>query len=246
MKRTTIKSVVAQVALILDDRYWNDSIILENATRAYRQMNIVDKWEPKVVELDLVDHKATLPKDYKELIQIAYKHTTSADNATSPWYAMRLSSNTIFNYNCGSNCTCTTDNCSNCSGTCPHEYTVYNDTITSTLRNGTLLVSYFAYPIDTNGDHLIPDDETLKEAIFHYILYKYWLQKDLMKETGASERMQFHLQMWSVLSKKAQSLNLPSLGQLENIRANRSKLVSNPNAFDTFFATIGANQRTSF
>lgn len=76
MKRTSIKSVVAQVAMILDDRFWNDAVILENATRAYRQMNLVDKWEPKVAEIDLTDHKATLPSDYKEIIQIAYRNNS--------------------------------------------------------------------------------------------------------------------------------------------------------------------------
>lgn len=79
MKRTSIKSVVAQVAMILDDRFWNDAMILENATRAYRQMNLVDKWEPKVEEIDLVEHKATLPSDYKELIQVAYRNNYSQD-----------------------------------------------------------------------------------------------------------------------------------------------------------------------
>lgn len=81
MKRISIKSVVAQVAMILDDRFWNDSIILENATRAYRQMNLVDKWEPKVEEVTLVDHKATLPSDYKELIQIGYRNTSNFDDS---------------------------------------------------------------------------------------------------------------------------------------------------------------------
>lgn len=77
MKRTSIKSVVAQVAMILDDRYWNDAVILENVTRAYRQMNLEDKWEQNVAQLELVDHKAILPNDYKELIQVAYRNEDS-------------------------------------------------------------------------------------------------------------------------------------------------------------------------
>lgn len=67
-----------------------------------------------------------------------------------------------------------------------------------------------------------------------------------MKETGADKRMMFHLQMWSTLSRKAQSLNLPNLGQMENIRANRSRLIPNSSAFDTFFGSLGANQSTPF
>lgn len=156
---------------------------------------------------------------------------------------MRASSSTTFQMNCDVECS----SMGTCHTSCPHEYSISsNGILTSSLRTGTLLVSYFGYPTDAHGDHLIPDDETVKEALFHYILYRYWLQKDLMKETGAEKRMVFHLQMWSTLSSKAQSLNLPSLGQLENIRANRSKLVPNSNAFDTFFGGLSANQRNPF
>ena len=94
MKRTSIKSVVAQVAMILDDRYWNDTVILENVTRAYRQMNIEQKWEKMVVKLDITDHKATLPSNYKEILQVAYP--IAQDNLTQDlnkrWMAMRESS----------------------------------------------------------------------------------------------------------------------------------------------------------
>ena len=156
---------------------------------------------------------------------------------------MRLSSSTTFQMNCDTECSSLTT----CNNTCPHEYSVSsNGILTSSLRTGTLLVSYFGYPIDSNGDHLIPDDENLKEALFHYVLYRYWLQKDMMKETGADKRMQFQLHMWSALSNKALSLNLPNLGQMENIRANRSRLVPNAHAFDSFFGTLSANQRNPF
>lgn len=135
-----------------------------------------------------------------------------------------------------------------CRGTtCPQEYTISsNGVLTSTLRDATLLVSYLGYPIDENGDHLIPDDENLKEALFHYVLYRYWLQKDLMKESGADKRMQFHLQMWSTLANKALSINLPSLGTLENIRANRSRLIPRGNSFDKFFGDLSANHFNPF
>lgn len=155
---------------------------------------------------------------------------------------MRTGSSTTFQMNCDAECSSLTS----CTTGCPQEYTISNGILTSSLRTGTLLVSYFGYPVDESGDHLIPDDETLKEAIFHYVLYRYWLQKDLMKETGADKRMMFHLQMWSTLSRKAQSLNLPNLGQMENIRANRSRLIPNSSAFDTFFGSLGANQSTPF
>jgi len=79
---------------------------------------------------------------------------------------------------------------------CQHEYTISpSGVITTTLLEGIMLLSYLAYPKDEEGYALIPDDENVKEAIFHYVLYRYWLQKDMMKEEGAEKRMRFHLQM---------------------------------------------------
>lgn len=237
MKRTSIKSVVAQVAMILDDRYWNDTVILENVTRAYRQMNIEQKWEKMVVKLDIADHKATLPSNYKEILQVAYP--IAQDNLTQDlnkrWMAMRESSNTIFHQDCTP---CTGQLCAN---NCPHTYSVSDDVLTTSMQDGCVLVAYYGYPVDAAGDSLIPDDETLKEALFHYVLYRYWLQKDLMKEQGADKRVQFHMQMWATLSQKAQNLNLPTVGTLENIRANRARLVAKGNAFDSFFGDLNLN-----
>lgn len=57
---------------------------------------------------------------------------------------------------------------------CNHEFVVDSSLVlTSTLKNGTLLVAYKGYPVDEEGLALIPDDETLKEALFHFVLYNY-------------------------------------------------------------------------
>jgi len=76
MNYVTIKSVLAQIALILDDRYWNETVLLEHATRAIRAMNLEDKLEQKVAVLDVSTHKANLPLDFKYLTQMAYSNQT--------------------------------------------------------------------------------------------------------------------------------------------------------------------------
>ena len=49
---------------------------------------------------------------------------------------------------------------------CVHEYTVNQDgIITTTLDNGILAVSYLRFPVEEDSTLLIPDNETLKEAI---------------------------------------------------------------------------------
>jgi len=57
---------------------------------------------------------------------------------------------------------------------CDHEFSVSPSLVlTSTLLSGVLKVAYLAYPTDDEGYQLIPDDESLKEALLHYVLYRY-------------------------------------------------------------------------
>lgn len=240
MKYTTIKSVLAQLALTLDDRYWNETSMLEHATRAYRQLNLESKWETKALEDQIVDYKVTLPTDLKYLLQIAYKVNNSLSNTPATYQPMKLATSafakSICLYGCVPECTA-----------CQHQYTVSPTGIVSTtLETADILITYLAYPTDSEGDALIPDDENVKEALFHYVLYRYWLQKDLMKEDGAEKRMAFHLQMWNTLSKKALSLNLPSLGQMENLKNIQNRLVQNEDHFRSLFTNLGGAQVNTF
>jgi hypothetical protein len=216
--------------------------MLEHATRAFRQLNLEAKWETKAIEDTIEDHKLTLPTDLKYLLQIAYKKNPKSDTTiqSTIWQPMRLASTpfatSVCIYGCNTDCT-----------NCPHQYSISpSGIITSTLSDADVLVSYLAYPTDEEGFALIPDDESLKEAIFHFVLYRYWLQKDLMKEEGATQRMNFHLQMWNTLSKKALSLNLPDLGQMENLKNIQNRMVKNRDQFQSLFTNLGGHQSNSF
>jgi hypothetical protein len=114
----------------------------------------------------------------------------SACSDTNPsWSPVRLTSNPYHNSICFNTSLSQCDECT-------HEFSISpSGVITFSMESGTVLISYLGYPEDEEGYALIPDDESLKEAIFHYVLYRYWLQKDMMKEEGAEKRMKFHLDM---------------------------------------------------
>ena len=187
--------------------------------------------------LEVSVHKATLPSDFKYLIQAAYNKGTQASPA---WEPLRLTTNPYHN----SICTDTTiTRCVNCS----NEFSIdASGVITTTLDEGVILLAYLGYPVDAEGFALIPDDENVKEAIQHFVLYKYWLQKDMMKEDGAEKRMKFHLQMWGTLSKKALSLNLPDIASLENIKNIHNRLVPRTNRFEQLFQSLGDRENIRF
>lgn len=239
MNHISIKSVLAQIALVLDDRYWNETAVLEHATRAYRQMNLESKLEQKVAELEIFNHKATLPTSLKYIIQVG-AISENNDLTSKRLIPLRITSNSFHNSICLESCFAT---CTNCQ----YEYSISSTGIlTTNLKEGTLLLSYLSYPEDEEGVPMIIDDENVKEALIHYVFYRYWMQKDLMKEEGASQRMIFHLGMWNTLSKKALNANLPDVGQLESMKNNYNRLVPRTNQFQSFFQGLNTREDISF
>lgn len=209
----SIKSVLHDLALMVDERYWNETAMEEWVTRALRQVAIEPALENAVTLIELCEHKAQLPSDLKYLTQVAFKASPEpADELeaiiadlelpedsnlflyhsmlkTLVWVPMKLAANPYHNS------ICLDESLFKCPS-CSYEFTVSPALVlTSNLKSGVLLVSYLRYPLDEDGSALIPDDETLKEAILHYALYRYWLMRYMMKEDGADSRVKFHLSM---------------------------------------------------
>lgn len=124
---------------------------------------------------------------------------------------------------------------------CAHEYTVDPDLcLTTTLKDGYLLVSYLRMPTCVDGSIMIPDDEDVKEAIFHYVLYRYFLKRSFLKEEGAEQQRDWHLLRFETLKIKASGkAHQPSIDQLENIKAERDHLVPKGNRYSGMFSQLG-------
>lgn len=260
---TSIQSILYNLSLVIDERYWNETAVLEWATHALRSLRIEKALQQKVCQLTVTDHKATLPADLVYLIQVAYyrygcpnndcpdlyRELALPENSELPyalielkstdWEAMRMTSNPYH----GS--ICLDKSLVSCRD-CKHEFGVAPSMVlTTTLPMGLIMVSYLAWPVDDDGYALIPDDETVKEALFHYVLYRYWLSKYTMKEEGSEQRMNFHLTMWDTLSKKALNLNLPDVSTIENLKNVWNRLVPRDNRFDQLFTTIASRENVS-
>ncbi len=245
----SIKSVLADLISTIDERYWNETVMLEWATKALRKIKAFNKFSNKLALIDLEAHRGQLPSDFVYVTQVAWKQipyepiidvTLPNDRLagklnTLPalpnvWAPMRLTANPYFG------AFCLDTSIMNCN-TCVHDFSIdENLIITSSLCSGTIMVAYLAYPTNDAGDALMPDNEELKDAILHYILYRYWMTKYSMKEDGADQRMNFHLSMWSNLAAKAAgSLNMPDVNTLENIKNQRNRLIPMDNRFNQMF-----------
>lgn len=257
---TSIKSILYDLSLVIDDRYWNEVKMSEWAHKALRMIHTDQTLETKVTYIEVCNHKAVLPTDLKYLTQIAYMDklteisTQGLDLPTTSnlgesfitmnklgWKAMRLTSNP---YHAS---ICLDKKLFYCTD-CTHEFSVSPDLIlTTTLKDGVIMISYLTWIKDEDGFALIPDNEYLKESILHFILYRYWMSKMMVKEEGAAQQMQFHLQMWNTLSKKAAGeLNLPDVNELENIKNQMTRLVPRTNRFQQLFLPLSNRENVNF
>jgi hypothetical protein len=255
----SIKSVLYDLSLLVDERYWNEIKMKEWALKALRQVATPLLLQDKVDLLWVESHKAVLPCDFKYLNQIAYTSEVipaldtvvkQQEFPNTSWHVysqyascfkpMRLSTSTFHESLC-------VDPSINKCPNCVHEYSISPDLhITTTLKEGCILVSYKAY-VSSEDDFLIPDNETLKECLTHACLYKYWMSKYQMKEDGAESRMQFHLRQWGMLNQKtAGELNMPDIGELENIKSQWLRLVPRSEMATNFFSNLNYDEQLSF
>ena len=253
----SIRSVIYDLALTIDERYYNETKMLEWATKALHIIGPEVALEATTAQVAVTQHMFSLPCDLKYLTQIAYKEPVSPDSTcdvefppnstmmvvsggTAVWKPMRLSSSSLHT------ALCLDSTIIGCT-TCDKEFSISPSMVaTTTLESGTVLIAYLRYPKTVEGDALIPDDESLKEALLHYILYRYWMSKYMTKEDGAESRTKFHLEMWETLSTKAKGrLNMPDVNQLENLAQIHNKLVPR-NRYRKFFRTSSSYADSTF
>lgn len=259
MKYISIKAVLYDLSLTIDDRYWNEIYSLEHATKAARTIRAELALQDKLVKGTVSNHKYKLPIDFRYLTQVAYKTESQVSSEADylslpensditiyeyiyklPYRPMRLTTNPYHLSICLDE---TLYNCPDCT----HTFSISPDlTLTTTLKEGEILVAYKGYPTDSDGYMMIPDDETYKEAILHYVLYRYWMVKYQMKEDGADSRMNHHLTMWSTLSKKALNVNAPSVAALENLKNIHTRLVPRSERFNQMFLTLASSEKLDF
>lgn len=103
---------------------------------------------------------------------------------------VRLSNHTFFNsLVCEENM--------NIYKSCTDEYTILNDKIRTSFKEGLILLSYYRTMIDEDtGYPLIPDDVSILNAITYYVMWKHNQRMWFMGREGYSDKMQYSEQQW--------------------------------------------------
>ena len=207
--------------------------------------------------LRLEDHQAKLPADLHSINQVAY-----SKSAEGPFWDMRYNTGSY-----GANHDLTLiastfgglqypafideDNDSfhpatEDGTTFTHNvyYTINGGWIKCNIRNGYLLLSYQAIPVDSDNYPLVPDDEAFLEALYWYInmkmTYPEWKQGRIRDAVYYDCKSS-----WNYYRKQAYAnAMMPDQGQLEAIKNTWIRLIPEINANKSFFSTIGQQEFT--
>jgi len=116
------------------------------------------------------------------------------------------------------------------------------NSVLTNIESGLLLVSYLGSPKAENGDILIPDNQDLKEAIYHYCMYRWYSSKIATAETNSlqhyKQEREFHLTLFQTLSLKSKSIDLPDAATLENLTNIHNRMFTRTDAFEDGFSNI--------
>lgn len=267
-KWTSIKSVLLTLQGMIPADMYNEVLLIEDCARAMDMIGAIIQYKPNVVFKHVENYSTTLPKGLIQINQIAYKKnfilteanaqairdTLGIDNEQymedsdlpnlawlgsnefrSAWQPLTLNTNTFaLSVHC--------DDCPNIGANCQYSYTVTPDgEITTTFKEGYICISYLSYPLDCDGNFMIPDDEDYKEALRSYCLMRNWEMRWNMKEEGADARYSKYQQLWGLFKAKATaSIRMPDVAEAQNLLEITSRLIPKARRFYSFFGNLNS------
>jgi hypothetical protein len=247
----------------LDPKDWNESVVLEDITSAARSMGGIHLFTDVVDMYSFTDGYMELPAKVKYLGQIfIYKPSINKNTSQTNEAYLAEQKKLIEQRTSAPSADFFINNfptesrnkygvvyespshiLSPCKGinTCHLQFKQIDNKLCFNVNSGIVLIEYKKYSENSDGEYIIPDNETYKRALVHYCLYKY---NDRMMRSNPSVMVQnerrWNLERFSLLSQRAVAeVNEPTINTLEAIRKNQNKLVGNMNLFETNFSNYG-------
>lgn len=216
----TSKNILFNLSLVIPEKRFNDQEFNEYIQIAFRLLDVKESLKEYTEKIKVENHRATVPK------HVSISQIVLTENECM--YPMYLSTSPFFNVECEPSPTCN----------CTFEYHMYNGIIQTNFKEGEITMAYMDYTSD------IPDDEVIKEAIFYYCMYRYYMKLSLLNEPNAYQMMNDYMSKWSLYRLKAKGRQ-PSIPELENI-ANMNSLVPKSNQYELLFSSLNRKEYVKY
>lgn len=131
----------------------------------------------------------------------------------------------------------------------PHSYKINNNVIFTDFETGYIVMSYKAYPIDSDGFLMVPDDEKLKAAIKYHLIYK--LDYRAWRANPASPGLKALLndseqQRNFYVAAARNKSHIPTIDKMESIKNNWLRLIPKINEHRNGFSTMNIQEKRRY
>lgn len=133
--------------------------------------------------------------------------------------------------------------------TTPYNYKINNNVIFTDFETGYIVLSYKAYPVDSDGFLMIPDDEKLKAAIKYHLIYK--LDYRAWRANPASPGLKALLNDSSVnrdfyVAAARNKAHIPTIDKMESMKNRHLRLIPKINEHRNGFSTMNINEKRRY
>lgn len=204
--------------------------------------------------LDITNYRAELPCDFYKLERIAVNG-----------YAARYSTNSFHHLLSGECCGMSTsslptdvfiDNFGNSFSpqasivanipAIPVTFDINNNYITLSVKEGKVCIAYLAFPTDSEGFPMIPDDINYKVACKKYLTQKIryidWAKDP--SDRGKKALFDYDEREWLwYAGKSISAAKIPHPEQMESLKNQLIRMIPNVNEHSTFNINLGTQQR---
>src|SRR6218665_91109 len=192
----------------------------------------------KVRSVRVEHYKAEIPCDLHYIITISGKETTlediedeSCDAEKLCYIPMRYSTDTFHHWYCkhSNDCKCLSD----------YTYKVNDNFLFTNFKEGRILISYKAIPVDDNGYPKIPDDPKFKEAVAGQIKWRLAFIKVMegKMQEGILNKIERDRD-WYIGAAQTRA-QMPSIDMAESLKNNWLRLIPKINQHADGFKSAG-------
>jgi hypothetical protein len=103
---------------------------------------------------------------------------------------------------------------------------------------GEVAIAFLSIPVDEEGFPLVPDDVSVREAVFRYIAMKLYYPRALAGKIpqGMFQQMEYKWQWYCSQARAA--MNMPDLKTMESIKDTFTSLIPHIHKADNFFSNL--------
>lgn len=134
-------------------------------------------------------------------------------------------------------------------GSIQDEYTIVENMIRTSFKEGGIVISYNRQKIDPEtGYPMIPDEVSVIQAITYYITWKYMQRMWYMGREGYSDKMQYAEKQWIWYCRQAgtKSMMLKGIDEHQNFTESRFQFIPSHKRYFGFFGKLGRSSNLNF